>query len=135
VNEELTARVACMAGLVPDTDFALAVVGLRLKSEHDDDCCVTVELGIGGCSVSRSPSGGGGGGVGGGGSGGSGGGRDARKAAVREALLGADAAAALSKGARVDRLRFGAIPRNFKGSVLTKDLAAAWTAAGGADDP
>ena len=34
-------------------DFKLAVVGLRLRSEHEDDCCATVELTGGAASKAR----------------------------------------------------------------------------------
>ena len=43
INDELTRFVAKEFGLA-SSDFALAVIGLRLRSEHEDDCCVTVQL-------------------------------------------------------------------------------------------
>ncbi len=107
-------------GLESPRDFSLAVVGLKLRSEHDDDCCVTIEL--------ASPS------SDGGASGQVEGGEAARRAALREAWT-TGVKKGVSKGAAPDAMRFGVIPRNFKGSVLTKDLAAAWKASGGNDSP
>ena len=74
--------------------FQLAVVGLRLKSEHEDSCCVTIELG--------------------------------EEAADIESELKTDfiakASGIVSKGARPDNVRFGPIPRNFKGAILYSQL-------------
>ena len=74
--------------------FQLAVVGLRLESEHDDSCCVTIEL--------------------------------SKEAANVEAQLKAEfikkASTVVSKGARPNYLRFGQIPRNFKGAVIYPQL-------------
>lgn len=160
INEELTDFVhrtfnnlITSNGNSSSFSFVLAVVGLRLRSEHEDDCCVTIELvapstpqqaeaataaskeavGRGGkestheeeataaaaaeeeaMRVSRES-------------------YVALRAALRERFL-EEAKGGVSKGARPDRLRFGVVPRNFKGAVQTKDLAAAWEAAGGCDD-
>jgi hypothetical protein len=35
---------------------------------------------------------------------------------------------AVSKGSKPDRVRFGIIPRNFKGAIQVPDLKAAWKA-------
>jgi acyl-CoA synthetase (AMP-forming)/AMP-acid ligase II len=74
--------------------FQLAVIGLRLESEHEDSCCVTIELG--------------------------------EDAASAESQLRAHfiekASAAVSKGIRPDHLRFGRIPRSFKGDILYSRL-------------
>ena len=74
--------------------FQLAVVGLRLESEHEDSCCVTIELG--------------------------------KDAADKKSRLRTDfiekAARTVSKGARPDYLRFGRIPRSFKGEILYRQL-------------
>jgi len=74
--------------------FQLAVVGLRVESEHDDSCCVTIEL--------------------------------SKEATNVEPQLKADfiekASTVVSKGARPNYLRFGQIPRNFKGSVIYPQL-------------
>ena len=40
----------------------------------------------------------------------------------------------VSKGARPDRVRLGAIPRNFKGAVQVKDLVRRWKETNGQDD-
>lgn len=78
--------------------FQLAIVGLRLQSEHEDSCCVTIEL--------------------------------KEEAANAESRLQADfikkAAAAVSKGARPDYVRFATIPRNFKGEILYSELKKEW---------
>ena len=114
VNEELTAWVAATYDLQPGRDFILAVVGLRLRSEHDDDCCVTIELTPAFTSSSVFAA-------------------AESKARIRASFL-KDAKSKVSKGAAPDRLRFGSVPRNFKGAVLTKDLSAAWKACNGKDD-
>ena len=94
INTELKAFAAGRYGLEPDA-FDLAVVGLKLTSEHEDDCCVTVEL----CTP----------------------GAEAKRAEIERAFL-SDAKGSVSKGARPDRLRFATIPRNFKGAILVPDL-------------
>ncbi|MFC2051594.1 AMP-binding protein [Chloroflexota bacterium] len=74
--------------------FQLAVVGLRLESEHEDSCCVTIEL--------------------------------SEDAMYVESQLKASfiekAAKMISKGARPDYVRFGRIPRSFKGGILYPQL-------------
>jgi acyl-CoA synthetase (AMP-forming)/AMP-acid ligase II len=74
--------------------FHLAVVGIRWGSEHEDSCCVTVELE-----------------------------KDALEAepAIKERFV-AEACACVSKGARPNFLRFASIPRSFKGAVLYPQL-------------
>lgn len=116
INDELSSWVSQTFGLQPGLDFVLVVVGLRLKSEHDDDCCVTIELFEQGPSVRAYD-----------------GGASALKTAIRAKFL-SGAKQACSKGAAPDRLRFGAVSRNFKGAVLTKELAQAWKDHGGNDD-
>jgi acyl-CoA synthetase (AMP-forming)/AMP-acid ligase II len=71
-------------------DFRLAVVGLRVKSEHDDSCCVTVEL-----TDKSAP----------------------LKSSLEEFLL-TKTADIVSKGSWPDYVRFAEIPRSFKGEVL-----------------
>lgn len=75
--------------------FDLAVVGITLESEHEDACCVTVELfsDVNGTNRQR-----------------------------LEASLLADAQKSVSKGARPDYLRFAKIPRSFKGAILYPQL-------------
>jgi len=80
-------------------DVDLAVVGLRLESEHEDTCCVTIELKTS-AAASLGP--------------------ELERTFIREAR------AAVSKGARPDRLRFGPVPRTFKGSVRVAELKKAW---------
>lgn len=79
---------------LPVEQFKLAVVGLNIDSEHEDSCCVTIELD--------------------------------EKSAVREEELTRDflaaATRAVPKGSRPDYLRFGKIPRNFKGAILYPQL-------------
>ena len=71
-------------------EFQLAVVGLRLESEHEDSCCVTIELGEEAVH---------------------------REAELKADFL-EKAYQTVSKGSRPDYLRFAPIPRNFKGSIL-----------------
>ena len=78
--------------------FQLAVVGLRLQSEHEDSCCVTIEL------------------------------KDEAASAeprLEDDFL-KKAVAAVSKGARPDYVRFAPIPRNFKGAILYPELKKEW---------
>lgn len=73
--------------------FKLAVVGLRTDSEHDDSCCVTIELGEEAKSL---------------------------EPLLNERLQ--DAAQRLPKGFRPDYVRFADIPMSFKGAVLVPKL-------------
>ncbi|MFC1907932.1 AMP-binding protein [Chloroflexota bacterium] len=74
--------------------FQLAVVGLRLKSEHEDSCCVTIQL--------------------------------SKEVSTIESELKANfiekAPRIVSKGSRPDYLRFGQIPKSFKGAILYPQL-------------
>lgn len=79
--------------LKPD-QFQLAVVGLRLESEHEDSCCVTIELSKEATDV---------------------------EAELKTAFI-ERAAGTVSKSARPDYVRFGPIPRNFKGAILYSQL-------------
>jgi len=76
--------------------FILAAVGLRVRSEHEDDCMVTIEML------------------------GEGGREEVERTFVREA------GGKVSKGAKPTRVRFGRIERNFKGDVNWRALEAAW---------
>ncbi|MFH1031750.1 MAG: class I adenylate-forming enzyme family protein [Chloroflexota bacterium] len=93
VSIELTQFVTENFKLSPQ-DFKLAVVGLRVTSEHEDSCCVTIELN--------------------------------ENAAEAKTALAADflpkASTMVSKGARPNYLRFGTIPRSFKGEILYPQL-------------
>ena len=96
INAELTNFIAHHFKLPADS-FDLAVVGLKVDSEHEDSCCVTIEI------------------------------RDQqaqKKVAEIEKTFKDMAAQHVSKGARPDYIRFAQIPRNFKGAVLIKELAA-----------
>ena len=94
VAEELARFIIDSYQLSPKA-FQLAVVGLRLESEHEDSCCVTVELfnDVSGANRQR-----------------------------LDSQFLKDARKSVSKGAKPDRLRFARIPRNFKGAVLYPQL-------------
>ncbi|HUV38733.1 MAG TPA: class I adenylate-forming enzyme family protein [Planctomycetota bacterium] len=94
VNADLRGFVAGRYGLAEDA-FDVAVVGLRLTSEHDDDCCVTVEL--------KTPE------------------AEKLKGEIERTFL-VDAADAVPKGSRPGFVRFAPIPRNFKGAILVPEL-------------
>ncbi|KAL1498762.1 hypothetical protein AB1Y20_014071 [Prymnesium parvum] len=101
INAELAAFV-CAHYALPAAAVEVGVVGLPLASEHEDDCCVTVELKT---DEAR-----------------------ARQREMEESFVGA-AAKAVSKGARPDRVRFAPLPRNFKGAVRLPELKEEWKAA------
>jgi acyl-CoA synthetase (AMP-forming)/AMP-acid ligase II len=96
INRELAEFAATAYDLAPEA-FDLAVVGLRRHSEHEDACCVTVEL-----KGDIAP----------------------EVAADLAQTFVARARRRVSKGARPDYFRLAPIPRNFKGAVVTKALAA-----------
>jgi len=101
INAELKDFICRRYGL-PAESFDVAVVGLLARSEHEDDCCVTVEL------LSNEAR--------------------ARRDEIEGTFL-SEALGAVSKGARPDRLRFAEIPRNFKGAILVPELKKAYEAA------
>ena len=74
--------------------FQLAVVGLRLESEHEDSCCVTIELSD---EIANAES------------------------ELKDNFI-QKASSMVSKGARPDYVRFGRIPRSFKGEILYPEL-------------
>jgi acyl-CoA synthetase (AMP-forming)/AMP-acid ligase II len=95
INAELTNFISHHYHL-PGDSFDIAVVGLKVNSEHEDSSCVTIEI------------------------------RDRqaqKKVAEIEKTFKDMAAQHVSKGARPDYVRFAEIPRNFKGAVLIKELA------------
>uniref|UniRef100_A0A7S0J1F4 AMP-binding enzyme C-terminal domain-containing protein n=1 Tax=Calcidiscus leptoporus TaxID=127549 RepID=A0A7S0J1F4_9EUKA len=100
INAELATFVSAEYGLAAE-GVAVAVVGLRLRSEHEDECCVTIELGT--------PE------------------AQAKRAEIEQTFLG-QAKKRVSKGAKPDRLRIAKLPRNFKGAIQLPDLKAAWAA-------
>ncbi|MBL7126800.1 MAG: hypothetical protein ISS58_06305, partial [Dehalococcoidales bacterium] len=76
--------------------FKLAVIGLRVESEHEDSCCVTIEPGP----------------------------EIAGKQRQLEAEFLDRARQRVPKGFRPDYVRFAKIPTNFKGLVLISELRA-----------
>lgn len=82
---------------LPDLD--LAVVGIKIDSEHEDACCVTIDLPL-----------------------------EHPKIALLQQSFIPLAKKTVSKGAKPDKLRIGAIPKNFKGIVLIPELAKQWKA-------
>lgn len=98
VAEELSRFVVNEFHLGPD-QFQLAVVGLRVGSEHEDSCCVTIELG-----------------------------KDAAYAEpLLKASFIERAQKGVTKGCRPDYVRFAPIPRNFKGAILNNELKQEFT--------
>ena len=80
--------------------FDLAVVGLKVNSEHQDDCLVTIEV--------QSD--------------------QDRDTLEKSFLIEAQKKGAVIKGAKPTRVRFATIPKNFKGAILVKELKNAWEA-------
>ncbi len=78
--------------------FKLAVIGLRVESEHEDSCCVTIEL---------SP-------------------EAIHKQGELETDFSSKARERVRKGFRPDYVRFAEIPTNFKGLVLFPELRQAY---------
>ena len=107
INAELSTFAAAHFGCDP-AEVEVAVVGLRLESEHEDTCCATVEL-RGAPAAAARPA-------------------DERQAAAAflAAAKTAIGAGVVSKGSKPDRVRFALIPKNFKGAVLTPDMVKAW---------
>jgi acyl-CoA synthetase (AMP-forming)/AMP-acid ligase II len=100
VGAELQDFVSRHYGL-PEASFDLAVVGIKVDSEHEDACCVTIEL------------------------------KDEKALALRktvEETFIEEARKRVSKGARPDYLRFAGIPKNFKGAVLVPELKESYEA-------
>ena len=98
INVELCRFVETRYGL-PCDDFDLAAAGLRLVSEHEDSCCVTMEL-----KSDR-----------------------ALECAeeIRKTFL-TEARSSVSKGAKPDFLRFGRVFRTFKGTIRLAEIKKAW---------
>ena len=88
-----------------DHDFRIAVVGLKIHSEHEDSCCVTLDL----LNDHISP---------------------AVVAQLQTNFLSKALAkdSGLSKGSKPDHFRLASIPTNFKGLVLLPDLVNDWKA-------
>jgi hypothetical protein len=94
INRELSDFVADHYGLDP-VAFDLAVVGLRIESEHEDTCCVTLELKAGVPDDVRD---------------------DIAATFVQAARR------TVTKGAKPDRLLLAPVLRNFKGAILVPEL-------------
>ena len=95
-------------------EVEVAVVGLKLESEHEDTCCATVELRGEAAKLAPPPEE-----------------TEAAAAAFLAAAKKAVAAGTVSKGSKPDRAMFAPIPKNFKGAVLIPDLLQAWKQATG----
>ncbi len=93
IAAELSRVVVEDFGLKPE-QFKLAVVGLRVESEHEDSCCITIELGpeVGG------------------------------RQKELEANFIHRAGQRVAKGFRPDYIRFAEIPVNFKGITRIPEL-------------
>ncbi len=99
INVELCRFMEKRYGL-PCDDFDLAAAGFRVLSEHEDSCCVTVEL-----KSDR-----------------------ARKCMDEiDRTFIAEARESVSKGAKPDFLRFGTVYRTFKGTIRLQEIKKAWT--------
>lgn len=103
-NTALAAELAGFLGqrfALEAEDFELVVVGLRLESEHEDTCCVALQL------LTQSA-------------------RD--KSSEIETQFVSAAAGVVSKAAQPGRLLLTEIPRNFKGAIQTEKLKALFQA-------
>jgi acyl-CoA synthetase (AMP-forming)/AMP-acid ligase II len=94
INAELSDFVEEEFGLEKSA-FEIAVVGLKINSEHDDDCCVTMHLNK---EISLS-----------------------LQHSLTENFISL-AKKDVAKGSAPDYFRFGEIPKNFKGAVLVPEL-------------
>lgn len=101
INEALIEMATKEYNLGPN-DIAIAVVGMRLSSEHDDECLARVEL-----SPSLP--------------------HDVKKK-IQEDFARASHAADIPKAYKPLHVSFGEIPRNFKGALLVADLKKLWKA-------
>eukprot|EP00633_Aureoumbra_lagunensis_P006706 CAMPEP_0197309530 /NCGR_PEP_ID=MMETSP0891-20130614/8108_1 /TAXON_ID=44058 ORGANISM="Aureoumbra lagunensis, Strain CCMP1510" /NCGR_SAMPLE_ID=MMETSP0891 /ASSEMBLY_ACC=CAM_ASM_000534 /LENGTH=614 /DNA_ID=CAMNT_0042794647 /DNA_START=17 /DNA_END=1861 /DNA_ORIENTATION=+ len=101
INDELINFVISTFKLKPE-QFRLAVVGLKINSEHEDSCCVTIEL------------------------------LDEMALKLKSELednfirLCKDPNSSISKGSKPDLFRIASIPTNFKGVVLNSELINSW---------
>ena len=97
VQVETELREFCVTFLQwPVDGFDLAVVGHKLGSEHEDACCVLLELKTG---MDKDP-----------------------EVYVQELMR--EAPKKVSKGAKPDRIALGSVPRNFKGATVRPDVRA-----------
>lgn len=103
VEQELT-KFVCQHYGVSEKDMAVAVVGMKFKSEHEDDCCVTIQLNHK---------------------------NEEERQQVQERIQATfinDAPAHVSKGAKPNHVCFMEIPKNFKGAILVPDMKKYWQA-------
>jgi acyl-CoA synthetase (AMP-forming)/AMP-acid ligase II len=106
INQELKSFLVEKMGMNEHTT-AVAVVGLKLNSEHEDDCCVTIEV----INNNVEPF------------------NNLNELSQQFMILAcAKGTGAVSKGAQPSYVRFGSIPKNFKGAILVKDLKKDWQA-------
>ena len=98
VNDELKGFVTTTYSLA-DGDIDVAVVGMRINSEHEDSCCVSIEL--------LTPT------------------AQAKQSQIASSFVKL-ATSRVSKGAKPDRVRFGPLPRNFKCTIKLPDLKEIW---------
>jgi len=97
INNELKAFLVKTYG-IPAECTEVAVIGMRVESEHEDACCATVELTGEGLKKQE----------------------EIEKSFLKLAKKG------VSKGAKPDHLRVSPLPRNFKGVVKLPDLKEEW---------
>ena len=111
INVELQAFISRSFGVALE-EVEVAVVGLRIDSEHEDACCVTVEL----SGAAAAP---------------------AKVAEVESQFLAAAKGRdGVSKGSKPDHVRIAPLPRNFKGAIKLPELKHEWKTllVGGARD-
>ena len=95
INSELASFIIHQYQL-PRESFDIAVVGLKMNSEHEDACCVTIDLKTVEAKLKRD---------------------------IIDQTFLEIGKQAVSKGAKPDHVIFGKILRNFKGAVLIKELS------------
>ena len=94
INHELSELISKEYNL-PMSDFFVAVIGLKLQSESEDDCCVTIQF------ITNEAK--------------------AKQQNITDTFIDS-ALKQVSKGAVPNKIRFAKIPRNFKGAILVKEL-------------
>lgn len=95
INCELTNFAVSHYNISKDS-LDIAVVGLKVDSDHEDACCVTIEI----CNDCNN------------------------KAIEIQKTFKSEALKHVSKGAKPDYVHFAKIPRNFKGAIQIKELTA-----------
>ena len=102
INTELKEFLIQKMGM--SESVIVAVIGLKVNSEHEDDCCVTIEM-----KESED-----------------GNELDLNEVGEQFIRLTNDKKNGVSKGAKPNMVRFGKIPKNFKGAILVKELKKDW---------